>query len=540
MSCIALFFRSLPPLPRGRLSVLFALLLMAFGLPAQAQKQGGVLRITHRDSPASMSIHEEGTISVIAPMMGVFNNLVIFDQHVKQNSLDTVKPELATSWAWSEDGKHLTFALRKGVTWHDGKPFTAADVKCTWELLAGTAKENLKLNFRKGWYSNVENVTVGNDSEATFNLKRPQPGLLALLASGFTPVYPCHVSPREMRGNPVGTGPFKFAEYKANQSIKVVRNPNYWKPGLPYLDGVEFTIIPNRSTAILAFVAGKFDMTFPYEITVPLVKDVKAQMPSAVCDISPMNVAANVLMNPVPPFDDLDVRRAVAMTLDRKGFIDILTEGQGDVGAAMQPLPEGQWGLPAEMLRSLPGYDPDVAKSRETARTVMLAHGYGPDKRLKLKLSTRNLPTYRDTSVILISQLKEIFIDAELDLVETALWVPKLVKREYQIALSQVGNGVDDPDQNYPENYACGARTYMDYCNKDIDALIMKQSMEGDQAKRKMIAWEIDRRLTNDAVRPMIYYLRGGTCWRPEVKNMTVMVNSIFNGWRMEDVWLDR
>ena len=540
LSHIASFFRSLPPLPRGGRSVLFALLVMAFGLPAQAQKQGGVLRITHRDSPASMSIHEEGTISVIAPMMGVFNNLVIFDQHVKQNSLDTVKPELATSWAWSEDGKHLTFALRKGVTWHDGKPFTAADVKCTWELLAGTAKENLKLNFRKGWYTNVENVTAANDGEATFNLKRPQPGLLALLASGFTPVYPCHVLPRDMRQNPVGTGPFKFAEYKANQSIKVVRNPNYWKPGLPYLDGIEFTIIPNRSTAILAFVAGKFDMTFPYEITVPLVKDVKAQMPSAVCDISPMNVAANVLMNPVPPFDDLDVRRAVAMTLDRKSFIDILTEGQGDVGAAMQPLPEGQWGLPAEMLRTLPGYDPDVAKSREKARAVMVAHGYGPDKRLKLKLSTRNLPTYRDASVILISQLKEIFIDAELDLVETALWVPKLVKREYQIALSQVGNGVDDPDQNYSENYACGARTYMDYCNKDVDALIMKQSMEGDQAKRKKIAWEIDRKLTDEAVRPMIYYMRGGTCWRPEVKNMTVMINSIFNGWRMEDVWLDR
>ena len=528
----------------SRTAVLILLAATApFGFPsgdAWAQQPGGMLRITHRDSPSSMSIHEEGTISVVLPMMGVFNNLVMFNQHVRQNSLDGIVPDLATSWKWSEDGKTLTFALQKGVTWHDGKPFTAADVKCTWDLLAGKAKDNFKVNFRKGWYANVEGVSVNGDYEAVFNLKAPQPGLLALLASGFTPVYPCHVSPRDMRQMPIGTGPFKFVEYKTNQSIKVVKNQNYWKPGLPYLDGIEYTIIPNRSTALLAFVAGKFDMIFPYELTVPVVADVKNQMPEAICDISPMNVAANVLMNPVPPFDDLEVRRAVAMTLDRQSFIDILTQGKGDIGTAMQPLPEGRWGMPAEMQRALPGYDPDIAKSREKARAIMTTHGYGPDKRLKLKLAARNLPTYRDASVILIGQLKEIFIDAELETVETALWVPKLIRREYQLALSQVGNGVDDPDQNYPENYACGSRTYMDYCNKDIDSLIGKQSAEPDQEKRKQIAWEIDRKLTEDAVRPMIYYLRGGTCWRPEVKNMTVMVNSIFNGWRMEDVWLSR
>ncbi len=524
---------------RKLLAVVGALLgLVVHG--TSAQQQGGILRITHRDSPSSMSIHEEGTISVILPMMGVFNNLVVFDQHVRQNSLDNIVPELATSWKWSEDGKTLTFTLRSDVTWHDGKPFTSADVKCTWDLLAGTAKENFKVNFRKGWYSNVQSVTVNGPQEAVFNLTAPQPGLMALLASGLTPVYPCHVSPREMRQAPVGTGPFKFVEYKGNQGIKVARNPHYWKPNLPYLDGIEYTIIPNRSTAILAFVAGKFDMIFPYELTVPLVADVKKQMPEAVCDISPMNVAANVLMNPVAPFDDLEVRRAVAMTLDRKAFVDIQTQGQGDIGAAMQPQPEGRWGMPEEMLRELPGYDPDVAKSRRNAQAIMSARGYGPDKRLKLKLSTRNIPTYRDSAIILISQLKEIYIDADLDIVETALWVPKLIRREYQMALSQVGNGVDDPDQNYPENYACGSRTYMDYCNKEVDALIAKQSAERDQAKRKLIAWEIDRKLTRDAVRPMIYYLRGGTCWRPEVKNMTIMVNSIFNGWRMEDVWLQK
>src|SRR5256884_1463546 len=168
---------------------------LALGLwePASAQKQGGTLRVYHRDSPASMSIHEEATWSTIMPMMGVFNNLVLYDQHIRQNSLATIRPELATSWSWNEDGTELTFKLRRDVKWHDGKPFTAADVKCTWDLLAGTAKDNFKVNFRKGWYANVESVEVNGDREAIFNLKTPQPALLALLASGFTPIYPCHV-----------------------------------------------------------------------------------------------------------------------------------------------------------------------------------------------------------------------------------------------------------------------------------------------------------------------------------------------------------
>ena len=140
-----------------------------------------------------MSLHEEATGAALRPMMGVFNNLVMYDQHVAQNSPDSIIPDLATSWAWSEDGKELTFPLRQGVKWHDGKPFTAADVKCTWDLLLGIGSEKLRVNPRKTWYLNLDRVTTNGDYEVTFHLKRPQPALLSLLASGWSPVYPCHV-----------------------------------------------------------------------------------------------------------------------------------------------------------------------------------------------------------------------------------------------------------------------------------------------------------------------------------------------------------
>src|SRR5215510_13453612 len=163
------------------------MLALAVTNPALAQKQGDVLRVYHRDSPASMSIHEEGTVGVMMPMMGVFNNLVIFDQHVPQNSLQTIVPELATSWAWSEDGIELTFQLRDGVKWHDGKPFTAEDVKCTFDLMTNQGKEKLRLNYRETWWVNVASTTTKGPLEATLHLKRPQPAILALLASGDTP-----------------------------------------------------------------------------------------------------------------------------------------------------------------------------------------------------------------------------------------------------------------------------------------------------------------------------------------------------------------
>jgi len=100
---------------------------------AAAQKSGGILREYIIDSPASMSIHEETTVVAERPMMAVMSNLVLFDQHVPQNSLAVIRPELATGWSWDEDGTRLTFHLRHDVKWHDGKPFTAKDVKCTWD-----------------------------------------------------------------------------------------------------------------------------------------------------------------------------------------------------------------------------------------------------------------------------------------------------------------------------------------------------------------------------------------------------------------------
>jgi peptide/nickel transport system substrate-binding protein len=395
--------------------------------PTLAQKQGGILKLSHFDSPASMSILEESTVAALRPVMGVFNNLVMYRQDVAQTSMQSVIPDLATGWSWNEEGTELTFPLRHGVKWHDGKPFTAQDVKCTWDLLTGKANEKLRINPRKSWYTNLEEVAVKGDYEVAFRLKRPQPALIALLASGWSPIYPCHIPPRDMRSHPIGTGPFKFVEFKPNESIKLTRNPDYWKEGRPYLDGIEYTIIKEVATRNLAFFAGKFDVTSPYGVTVPTLKDFASQAPQAICEVTATNVNRTMIINSsAPPFDNPDLRRAMALSLDRKAFIDIITDGQGDIGAAMLPPSEGVWGMPPEVLQKLPGYDPDVARNRAEGRKIMQKLGYGPDHRLPVKLSTRNIPAYRDPAVILLSQLREVYIDAELEPVDTTQWYPKV------------------------------------------------------------------------------------------------------------------
>jgi peptide/nickel transport system substrate-binding protein len=179
-----------------------------------------------------------------------------------------------------------------------------------------------------------------------------------------------------MRTHPIGTGPFKFVEYKPNERITVTRNPDYWKPGRPYLEGIEYTIIPNASTRMLAFIAGKFDLIW---VAIPLLKDIKTQAPQAICDVVMDNNSRDLIVNrAVPPFDNLELRRAMALSLDRQAFIDILTEGQGTVGGSILPPPDGIWGMPADVLHTMAGYGRDVQNNRAEARVIMQRLGYGP------------------------------------------------------------------------------------------------------------------------------------------------------------------
>jgi peptide/nickel transport system substrate-binding protein len=508
-----------------------------------AQKQGGVMRTYIWDNPPSASIHEEATISTVWPFMSVFNNLVMYDPAKPTNTIEGIVPELAKSWSWDAGKTKLTMKLEEGVKWHDGKPFTAKDVQCTWHMLTGKLNaEDFRKNPRKVWYHNLEEVTVNGDYEVTFNLQAPQSSFLALLASGYSPVYPCHVPQREMRTKPIGTGPFKVSEFKRNEVVRVVRNPDYWKEGKPYLDGIDFKVIDNRSTRQLAFIAGEFDVTFHSDITIAGLKDMASQAPKATCQLLSSNNTINMIVNSsAAPFDNPQVRKAMALALDRNAFNTILAEGKSSLGAVMLPGPEGAWGMPPEELAKLPGYGADIEKNQAEARKIMEELGYSAAKPLKVKVATRNIPLYRDPAVIFIDQMKKIHVEGELEVVDTTIWHAKVQRGDYAVGLNTTGVGVDDPDVNLVENFTCKSdRNYTRYCSEEVDKLIFAQSKETDVAKRKALVWAAERKIVEDVARPIILHNRAGTCWYPHLKGLVPSGNSIYNSWRFDTVWLDK
>lgn len=528
---------------RTRLLIGSLVLLLCWGDAALAQRSGGTLRLFHRDSPATASILEEANAATVVAFMPIFNNLVMFNPAMAQNSDESIVPDLAESWSWNEDHTELSFALRRGVRWHDGMPFTSSDVECTFELLTNRARNRLRANPRGAWFANVKSVRARTDHEVTIALHRPQPSLLPMLASGFTPIYPCHVPPAQMRVKPVGTGPFVLDTFDKFERIRLKRNPGYWKAGRPLLDGIEFTVVASRSAALLGFVAGRYDMTFPGDVSMTQLRDVKRRSSHAVCETAAANNNTNLMLNrSTAPFDNPDIRRALMLALDRREFVDTLDGGgAGTVGGHLQPPPEGRWGLTAEMLEKLPGYGDDVEKNQAEARALLQAAGYGPDKPLRIRISTRAVSAYRNPAAVLAKQLQGVFIEPTVDVIETAHWHTRLQRRDFELAIETTGNAIDDPDQVFYETFSCRSeRNYNHYCNPEIERLFDVQSSELDVAKRRQLAREIDARLLADAARLPLTWKRAATCWQPHVHGFVPQTNSSYNGFRFEDVWMER
>ncbi len=510
--------------------------------PATEPKYGGVLNATLSEPPPSLSIHEEATVAAVWPMMPCYNNLVLFNPLKKQESVDTIIGELAEKWAWQDAGKTLVFHLRRGVKWHDGQPFSSKDVKHTFDVVreAPEASGKLRVNPRKLWYENLVYIEAPDPDTVIFRLKRPQPSLLLMLASGYSPIYPAHVPPPELRTRCVGTGPFKLKEYRAGEYLELAKNPDYMIKGRPYLDGIRSVIIRERGTRYSAIQAGRQDIAYPLEVAKTIAESVKQAVPRMVLVETSTNVNDHILVNfRRPLFQDPKVRRAVSLAIDRKAYILAGRQGAAVPGGVMLPKPYGVWGLPEKEQAKLPGFG-DAARNKAEAKGLLSEAGYGPGKPLKLTVSTRAISYYVDIASFIIDQLRQVGIEATLEQVETGVWHAKLTRREYDTAVNLTGIGPDDPDANLFENFKCGSpRNYSEYCNPEVDRLIEEQSQTLDPAKRLKLVHDLDTRLQLEGARLLLGWSKEYYLMWPYVKNL-VPHQSVYNYGRMQEVWLDK
>jgi peptide/nickel transport system substrate-binding protein len=507
-------------------------------------KRGGVLMAMHREDLAQgFSIHETATVSTSWPVMPCFNNLVLFDPLKATESADTIIGELAEKWSWQDNYRNLVFFLRKDVKWHDGTPFTSKDVKYTFDMVreAPDATAKLRISPRKDWYSNVEAIEAPDPHTVIFRLKRPQPSLLMMLASGYSPVYAAHVSAASYRTSCVGTGPFKVKEWRKGEFVDYVKNADYFVKGRPYLDGLRYVVIKERGTRIAALQAGQVDVSFPGEVSKVASEQLAQAVSQLVVTPYNQNVNDNIIMNVAkPPFDNVKVRLAVSHAIDRRALIQAVHQGGAVIGSSMAPRPYGVWGLPEKELFALPGYGPKPGDEKAKARKLLAEVGFSPQNPLRVEMVTRAIAIYVDMASFVINELKQVGIEATLKQIETAQWHALASRGDYQIGANLTGIGPDDADANFYENYACGSpRNYTKYCNEQLAKMVDTQSQEIDPKKRIALVHDIQKRLEADAARPMLdWRLDYFVVW-PHVKNL-IPHQSIYNFARMQEVWRDR
>jgi peptide/nickel transport system substrate-binding protein len=238
-----------------------------------------------------------------------------------------------------------------------------------------------------------------------------------------------------------------------------------------------------------------------------------------------------------PPYDNVKVRRAVSHAIDRQAWVKALYQGGAALGAAMVPKPYGFWSLDARDLVVLPGHG---KPAEDKAKAKKLLSESGVTLPLRTEIATRANPLYVDFASFVVNELRQVGIEATLKQVETAQWHAFATRGDYQIGANLTGLGADDPDVNLFENFACGSpRNYTFYCDEQIMKQFEQQSQELDQRKRMALVAQIQKKLEEDAARPIMGWTLDHFPLWPHVKNL-VPHNNIYNYGRLQDVWMDK
>lgn len=521
------------------MAALAALLLVgATSLPAGAAetpRAGGTLNFVVSAEPPTYDGHRETSFALIHPVAPHYSTLLRID--VKSNY--KVVGDLAESWTISQDGKTYTFKLHDGVKFHNGDPLTSADVKATLERIVNPPQG--VVSARKGSYQAIDRVEAPDPRTVVVRLKWPEASMLANLASPWNFVYSAKKlaeDPRFPEKNILGSGPFVFVEHVPGSHWVAKKNADYFVKGLPYLDGYRAVFIRNSAANVAAVRSGQAVIEFRgYS---PAQRDdlVKALGNRIRVQESPWTCQLTVVFNNErPPFNDVRIRKALSMAIDRWQGSQVLSKIAivKEVGGVLRP--GSEFAASEAEIVEYPGFGKDIEKARAEARRLLKEAG---QENLKFVFKNRDIQMpYEPVGVFLVDQWRRVGVTAEHRPQETAQFSSDLRSGNYEVSMDFACDHADEPDlqlfkyissDKSPANYAR-------YRDPVLDDLYIKQARATNDAERRKMIREFEKRVFNEAYQvPTIWWQRIVPHWA-KVKGWQVS-SSHYLGQDLRDVWL--
>lgn len=474
-------------------------------------KRGGELRVAMDRDPVSLDPHIEASYRTQWAVGGAYNRVLGLTSDL------SIGPELAASRE-QPDPTTLTLKVQQGVKFHNvapvnGRVLTAEDI--IWNL------ERIRTNKpefqRRYMFETIDSMTAPDANTVILKLKQPFAPLLAYLANPFTVIAPKELvdANGDLRTKAIGTGPFMLSDVQKGVSYKSVRNPDYWEKNRPYLDAYTLQVVPQDASRVSAFRAKQLDIEPMKPDDVNSLKGESGLTVGESVQGGQFSLRYNTTK---PPFNDVRVRRAFDLCIDRNEVIQLTLAG---AGSPMGPIAAGltDWALPKDELLKLPGYRPN--KDQDIAEAKKLMQEAGQANTEFEYLFYTPAAQNEQVAVVVQQQLLKAGIKVKLNKQEYAAWIPLMLQKSYQITGTGSGFRDDADEYLYALFFSTASRNDTGYNNPEIDKLLELQRTQLDVAERKKTVLAIQKKLlaelpnswlyTEKELEPRYNYVKGYT-----------------------------
>lgn len=523
--------------PRAAAWLAAGLLTVSVSVPAPAQtpKSGGTLQFAVTAEPADYDCHASQTFALLHPISPFYSFLVRYDA----SQGGKITGDLAKSWDISKDGLTYTFKIHDGVKFHDGSPLTSADVKFSFERIK-TPPQGV-VSLRKSLFSGVTSIETPDATTVVFKLDEPNASMMDNFAQPFNCIYSkakVETDPRFPATNILGSGAFQFVEHVRGSHVIAKRFDGYFRSGRPYLEGYKAFFV--KSNAVVpGMLGGQFDAEFRGRTPAERDQLIKGDASRWVVHEGPWATVNIVIFNMTrPPFNDIRVRRALSLAIDRWNGNEQLSKVTLVKATGGFLRPGYEMALPDSEIEKIPGYGRDIEKARAEAKRLLKEAGH---ENLTVRLHNRTLAEpYTPAGIFLIDQWRRIGVNVEHRQVETKAYFANLVGGDFDVALYPVTTAADNATESHQSHLTNKKSpiSYSRHTDTKLDDLWDRQTRELDPEKRKALIQDFEKHVLTEAYSLSVHWWQRIIVHHNKIKGWNFSP-SHFQGNDLVNVWLD-